>query len=57
MIIYSTESITPIAVVGNVHYASINDLAWEVNRKLVVCSSDGFCSVVSFEDGPDNIIG
>lgn len=57
VLIYSTESIYPIAVIGNVHYASINDMAWETNRKLVVASSDGYCSVISFEEGESNIIG
>ena len=61
MLIYSTESIYPIAVIGNIHYASINDMAWDTNKKLVICSTDGYCSIVNFEsgtkEGESNIIG
>lgn len=33
-------------------------MAWDGNRKLVISSSDGYCSVVSFEDKENgNIIG
>lgn len=53
MIIYSTDSIYPIAVIGNIHYASINDLSWMINPAtnemcLIVASSDGYCSIISF---------
>jgi hypothetical protein len=47
-----------MSVVGNIHYQSINDMAWEGNRKLVICSSDGYISIVTFEGtGEDNLIG
>jgi hypothetical protein len=58
VIIYSTESIYPISVIGNIHYATINDMAWDGNRKLVITSSDGYCSVVTFDgEGEANVIG
>jgi len=28
ILIYSTQSLTPIFIVGNIHYALINDLSW-----------------------------
>jgi chromatin assembly factor 1 subunit B len=28
VLIYSTECVYPLAVVGNIHYASINDMTW-----------------------------
>jgi hypothetical protein len=32
-------------VIGNIHYANINDLAWNKEGKLVACSSDGYVSM------------
>lgn len=53
VIIYSSESVYPLAVIGNIHYASINDMTWiitsETNQKLLVASSDGYCSFISFD--------
>ena len=42
-------------MIGNIHYAPINDLAWAGNETLIACSSDGYCSIMSFKDG--NLIG
>lgn len=28
VIIYTTDSIIPLAIVGNIHYAPINDMSW-----------------------------
>ena len=36
---------------GGLHYAAITDAAWSPDGKtLVVSSSDGYCSVLSFTD-------
>ena len=51
VILYSTESEIPLAVVGNFHYATLNDLAWQKDNVLAVCSSDGFCSFLLFNKG------
>lgn len=41
----------PIAVIGNVHYAPINDLAWcGSNEALLATSSDGYCSIITIRD-------
>jgi chromatin assembly factor 1 subunit B len=40
----------PIAVIGNIHYAPINDIAWCSNDVLIACSSDGYCSVMTVGD-------
>jgi len=38
----------PLAVVGNTHYATINDLSWDTaGRKLLCAFSDGYISVIS----------
>lgn len=51
--IYSSESTYPLSVIGNAHYATINDLTWVHSRdgqiKLIVASSDGFLSFVNFD--------
>jgi len=48
VLIYSTECVYPLAVIGNTHYATINDLAWDAaGRKLLCASSDGYISVIS----------
>ena len=57
VIIYATDQQTPISIVGNVHYAPINDLAWCSNDTLVACSSDGYCSFITMNDGSPNLVG
>lgn len=35
-------------MIGNIHYAPINDLAWCSNNEiLIACSSDGYSSVMN----------
>jgi chromatin assembly factor 1 subunit B len=46
LLIYSTESTMPIAIVKNIHLDSINDIAWMGDRLIIVASSDGFCSFI-----------
>jgi chromatin assembly factor 1 subunit B len=48
VLIYTTDSIVPLAIVGNIHYAPINDMSWQGRNKLIACSSDGYCSVITF---------
>lgn len=48
VLIYSTECVYPLAVIGNTHYATINDLAWDSSgRKLLCASSDGYISLIN----------
>ena len=52
IIIYSTEEFKPLGFVSNLHYSSITDLKWDLDgSRIIVSSTDGFCSVVSFENG------
>ncbi|TPX49938.1 hypothetical protein SeMB42_g01474 [Synchytrium endobioticum] len=45
--IYDTQQASPLAILKNLHYASINDMAWSPDgRSLMLASSDGFCSMV-----------
>ena len=49
---YDTQQATPFGRVSNIHYTGLTDLAWSpCGSILVVSSSDGFCSVVTFAPG------
>jgi chromatin assembly factor 1 subunit B len=49
VLIYTTQSIYPLAVLKNLHYDSINDLAWVGQHMVMTCSSDGFCSFIKID--------
>lgn len=52
IIIYDTQSLTPLAYSSNHHYCTITDLCWNIDgESLLACSADGFCSHVLFESG------
>jgi chromatin assembly factor 1 subunit B len=52
VLIYSTECVYPIAIVGNLHYASVNDMAWDYSsQKLLTASSDGYISIIQLLPG------
>jgi hypothetical protein len=46
LLIYSTCSTMPIAIIRNIHFDSINDIAWMNENLIIVASSDGFCSFI-----------
>ncbi|CCF57817.1 hypothetical protein KAFR_0D01700 [Kazachstania africana CBS 2517] len=50
VLIYDTESIEPISIVGNLHYTPLTDLSWSQDgAMLMVSSTDGFCSYISVD--------
>ncbi|KAG7663729.1 CAC2 [[Candida] subhashii] len=52
IVLYSTEEFKPLGFVSNLHYSTITDLKWDIDgSRIIVSSTDGFCSVVSFEEG------
>jgi len=54
IVFYDTQQAEPFARVSQIHYVSLNDLAWSCDGNMVVVSStDGFCSVIKFT--PDEI--
>ncbi|KAH8700882.1 WD40-repeat-containing domain protein [Talaromyces proteolyticus] len=54
VLIYDTQQQTPLCVVSNLHYATFTDLTWSSDGlTLVMSSSDGFCSTLSF--APDEL--
>ncbi|KAG7132379.1 putative WD repeat-containing protein C26H5.03 like [Verticillium longisporum] len=52
VLLYDTQQQTPICVVSNLHLATFTDLAWSSDGlTLLITSSDGFCSTLSFSPG------
>ncbi|GAO17193.1 hypothetical protein UVI_02031300 [Ustilaginoidea virens] len=52
VLLYDTQQKTPICVVSNLHCATFTDLAWSSDGlTLIISSSDGFCSSLSFAAG------
>ncbi|KAK5104776.1 Chromatin assembly factor 1 subunit [Lithohypha guttulata] len=52
VLLYDTQQTIPLCVVSNLHYATFTDLAWSNDGlTLLMSSSDGFCSTLSFAPG------
>ncbi|SPQ17939.1 6e6b9b01-f12c-4aac-9c18-df07678ed209 [Thermothielavioides terrestris] len=52
VLLYDTQQHTPICIVSNLHCATFTDLAWSSDGlTLLISSSDGFCSALSFAPG------
>ncbi|KAE8149369.1 WD40-repeat-containing domain protein [Aspergillus avenaceus] len=52
VLIYDTQHQAPICVVSNLHFATFTDLTWSTDGlTLIMSSSDGFCSTLSFAPG------
>eukprot|EP00118_Oscarella_pearsei_P005225 m.23720 g.23720 ORF g.23720 m.23720 type:complete len:442 (+) comp28522_c0_seq1:1247-2572(+) len=52
IVLYDSQQTMPVALVSRIHYAHITDLTWSADgRLLVVSSSDGYCSMIEFEEG------
>ncbi|KAK5130305.1 hypothetical protein LTR08_002229 [Meristemomyces frigidus] len=50
--VYDTQQQRPICVVSNLHYATFTDLTWSSDgQTLIMTSSDGFCSALTFAPG------
>lgn len=49
--LYDTQQTVPFGVISNIHYTRLTDIAWsEDGRILIVSSTDGFCSLVTFSE-------
>lgn len=49
---YDTQQRMPFGVISNIHYARLTDLTWSSDGStLIVSSVDGFCTLVTFEQG------
>jgi hypothetical protein len=52
VLVYDTYHAHPLAILSGLHYCNLVDAAWSDNgRTLFVCSTDGYVSIVQFEDG------
>ncbi|KAI1259516.1 WD40 repeat-like protein [Xylariaceae sp. FL1019] len=52
VLLYDTQQTTPICIVSNLHLATFTDLTWSGDGStLLISSSDGFCSTLSFTPG------
>ncbi|KAJ5103269.1 Chromatin assembly factor 1 subunit B [Penicillium argentinense] len=52
VLVYDTQQQTPLCVVSNLHFATFTDLTWSNDGlTLIMSSSDGFCSTLSFSPG------
>ncbi|KAK3497023.1 WD40-repeat-containing domain protein [Neurospora hispaniola] len=52
VLLYDTQQHTPICIVSNLHCATFTDLTWSTDGlTLLISSSDGFCSTLSFLPG------
>ncbi|KAK7066103.1 Chromatin assembly factor 1 subunit B [Halocaridina rubra] len=50
--LYDTQQPVPFGKISNMHYTRLSDIAWSSDgRILVVSSTDGYCSLVSFSEG------
>ncbi|QRV98835.1 WD repeat-containing protein [Ceratobasidium sp. AG-Ba] len=51
VMIYDTQQAGPICMFSNLHYSSFTDMAWAPDgQSLMLASSDGYCSLVVFDD-------
>jgi len=52
ILFYDTQQANPFGRVSNVHYTGLTDLSWSpCGNILIASSSDGFCSIVTFNPG------
>jgi chromatin assembly factor 1 subunit B len=52
VIIYDTTSVLPVAVMGQLHYDTITEMAWSRDgRFLAISSRDCYCSIAAFAKG------
>ncbi|KAK8393219.1 hypothetical protein O3P69_013315 [Scylla paramamosain] len=52
VLLYDTQQPVPFGRLSNIHYTHLSDLSWSSDgRILVMSSTDGYCSLVSFAEG------
>ncbi|KAF9335479.1 hypothetical protein BG006_011408 [Podila minutissima] len=52
ILIYDTQQTAALALVSHLHYATFTDMTWSSDGcNLILTSSDGFCSIISFDEG------
>ena len=52
ILIYDTHHAAPLSVIQGLHYSGLTDCCWSPDgMNLMVCSSDGYISMVNFNNG------
>lgn len=52
ILIYDTHHSRPLSILRGLHYAGLTDCCWSRDgMNLVVCSTDGYISIVNFAEG------
>lgn len=52
ILIYDTHHTAPLSILQGLHYSGLTDCCWSSDGlNLMVCSSDGYISIVNFADG------
>ena len=52
VLVYDTHHDRPLAVARGLHYTGLTDCCWSQDgQNLIVCSTDGYISILSFEEG------
>lgn len=52
ILIYDTYHTRPLSIARGLHYAGLTDCSWTSDgRNLIVCSTDGYVSILSFAEG------
>ncbi|XP_022107613.1 chromatin assembly factor 1 subunit B-like [Acanthaster planci] len=52
ILLYDTQQTIPFGLISNIHYHQLSDVSWSSDGQiLVVSSTDGYCSLVTFEEG------
>lgn len=52
ILIYDTHHSRPLCIARGLHYAGLTDCTWSSDgRNLIVCSTDGYISILSFAEG------
>lgn len=52
VLMYDSQQTMPFAFLSNIHYHQLSDISWSSDGHiLVVSSTDGYCSVVTFDEG------
>ncbi|KAK2188752.1 hypothetical protein NP493_123g03032 [Ridgeia piscesae] len=52
VLVYDTQQPQPLAFFTNIHYHQLSDITWSHDgRVLVISSTDGYCTLVTFEAG------
>lgn len=50
--LYDTQQEMPFTLISNIHYARLTDLTWSSDGNILIVSSvDGFCTLITFEEG------